>query len=149
MIMALKTEQYDSKCIFLCEPIKNKVMEEGNFIRILYANQYVTFNGIYIAVNFNDILVEKFFNKYKCNFNINTHKNIIENIKTIEENILNTYKPIGKIKQCKIYEQLKYGIIKIFNEFDSKVNNNFVLKISGIWETPLNYGLTFKFIKTV
>ena len=34
-----------------------------------------------------------------------------------------------------------YSIIGI------KQTSSFVLKISGIWETPQNYGLTYKFIK--
>jgi len=98
-------------------------------------------------INFNDITMEKYYNKYKCNFNVLNHKKTIDKIKNIEENILNIYRPAGKIKQLKIFEQLQNGNVKIFNEIDSKINNDFILKISGIWETPLNYGLTFKFIK--
>jgi hypothetical protein len=147
MIIALKLDQYEDKCIYFCEPVKNKVIEEGNFIRILYTNQFVTLNGVYIIISFNDVTVEKYYNKYKCNFNVYTHKKIIDKIRTIEENILNTYKNTGKFKQMKIYEQLQQGIIKIFNETENKINNNFILKISGIWETPLSYGLTYKFIK--
>ena len=49
----------------------------------------------------------------------------------------------------KIYEQLKNGNIKVFtNEMSYKINNNaFVLKISGVWETEQNYGVTYKFSK--
>jgi len=147
MIVALKLDQYEDNCIYFCEPIKNKIMEEGNFIRILYTNQFVTLNGVYIIINFNDITMEKYYNKYKCSFNVLTHKKIIDKIKCIEENILNIYRPYGKTKQFKIYEQLQNGIVKIFNEVDNKKNNDFILKISGIWETPINYGLTYKFIK--
>jgi hypothetical protein len=91
--------------------------------------------------------MEKYYNKYKCSFNVLTHKKIIDKIKCIEENILNIYRPYGKTKQFKIYEQLQNGIVKIFNEVDNKKNNDFILKISGIWETPINCGLTYKFIK--
>ena len=53
----------------------------------------------------------------------------------------------NKISQLKIHEQLKNGNIKLFNEVTNKNNCSFILKISGIWETHSNYGLTYKFIK--
>ena len=52
----------------------------------------------------------------------------------------------GKLYQCKIYEQLKNGNIKVFSESSDKINNTFLLKIAGIWETENEYGLTYKFI---
>jgi hypothetical protein len=140
-------DQYDNNCIFLCEPIKNNIMNEGNFIRILYSTENVTFNGIYLLLSFSDISYEKYYNKYKCNFNINLYKNILERIKVIEENILKKYNIKNKIKQFKIYDQLKSGNIKIFGEPSMKTDCLFILKISGIWETNFNYGLTYKFIK--
>jgi hypothetical protein len=55
----------------------------------------------------------------------------------------------NKTPMMKIYEQLKNGNIKIFtNELLFKTNNSaFTLKISGIWETDLYYGVTYKFFK--
>ena len=50
-------------------------------------------------------------------------------------------------KLVKIYEQLKNGNIKIFNDIGIKSSCSFILKISGIWETFSNYGLTYKFVK--
>jgi hypothetical protein len=139
-------EQYDDSNIYFCEPIKNNIMNEGNFIRILYSTNNVVLNGIYLLVSFNDIVCDKYYNKYKCVFNTNTHKNIIDSLKIIEENILKKIEIKNKLPQLKIYEQLKNGNIKLFNEVN-KTSCSFVLKISGIWETHNNYGLTYKFIK--
>jgi hypothetical protein len=47
----------------------------------------------------------------------------------------------------KINEQLKNGNLKIFTDIGNKSLCSFILKISGIWETQYNYGLTYKFIK--
>jgi hypothetical protein len=140
-------DQYEERNIFFCEPIKNNVMNEGSFIRIIYSTNNVTLNGIYLLVHITDSTSEKYYNKYKCNFNIHTHKELIEQIKLIEENILNKINIPDKLPQNKIYEQIKNGNIKIFCDSYPKVNNSFILKISGIWETPVNYGLTYKFIK--
>jgi hypothetical protein len=137
--------QYNEDNIYFCETIKNNVMNEGKFIRILYSTHNLVLNGIYLLIHINDITCDKYYNKYKCNFNTLHNKDIIDNIKTIEENILKKIE-IKKIPQLKIYEQLRNGNIKLFNEVN-KSFCSFILKISGIWETQFNYGLTYKFIK--
>jgi hypothetical protein len=78
-------------------------------------------------------------------FNVVDHKNIIDKIKLIEEQILDKLKLQNKTPQYTIYDQLKHGYIKMHNEYNSP-NMNFVLKISGIWESNTHYGVTFKFI---
>lgn len=142
-----KIEQYDANNIFFCEPIKNNVMTEGNFIRILYSPHNITFNGIYLLITLNDISCEKYYTKYKCNFSTILHKDIINNIKNIEEDLLKKYEIYNKTPQYKIFEQLKNGNFKIFTNIDNMHVCSFILKISGIWETHSNYGLTYKFIK--
>ena len=47
--------QYDENNIFFCEPIKNNIMNEGNFIRILYSTHNILLNGIYLLIKLNDI----------------------------------------------------------------------------------------------
>ena len=139
-------EQYNNNNIFFCEPIKNNIMNNGNFIRILYSTPNMMLNGVYLLINLYDVFCEKYYNKYKCSFNILNHKDILDNIKFIEEEILKKYKS-NKIPSFKIYEQIKSGYIKIFSDIGNKQQCSFILKISGIWETQQNFGLTYKFIK--
>jgi len=146
MNLVTSLEQYNNNNLFFCEPIKNNIMSEGNFIRILYSTNNVTLNGVYIFINLFNVICEKYYNKYKCLFNIETHKTIIDSLKIVEEEILKKYKTT-KIPSFKIYEQVRCGYIKVFSDVNNQQNNNFVLKISGIWETQYNYGLTYKFIK--
>lgn len=148
MNIAITLEQYDEKCIFFCDPIKNNIICDSNFIRILYSTHFVVLNGIYLLIKFNEMTLEKYYNKYKCNFSVSSHEHLIYSLKIIEETILKKFSTENKKPQFKIYEQLKSGNIKIFGDAISKQNNVFVLKISGIWETPQHYGLTYKFIKT-
>jgi hypothetical protein len=141
--------QYDDNYVFFCDPIKNTIMNDGNFIRILYSTNNITINGIYLLINLKNIYCDKYYNKYKCIFNVETHKNLIEKIKSIEENILKKFENMlyNKFPQHKIYEQFKNGYIKIFQEIQNKSDVSFILKISGIWEVNSSYGLTYKFIK--
>lgn len=147
MNLVKKIEQYDESNIFFCDPIKNNIMNEGQFIRILYSTNTIVLNGIYLYIQLTEPILEKYYNKYKCSFSTILHKELIDKIKLIEENILNKINIVNKTSQNKIYEQLKSGNIKIFCDSTPKINNSFILKISGIWETQHNYGLTYKFTK--
>ena len=140
-------EQYSDDCVYFCDPIKNTIMNDGNFIRILYSTPLFILNGIYLAVMINQLTVERYFNKYKCAFDIANNIETIHRIKHIEETILSKIKINGKMPQYKVYEQIRNGNIKVFADNIDEVTNKFLLKIAGIWETDYSYGLTYKFVK--
>jgi len=139
-------EQYNEDNVYFLEPIKNNIMNNGNFIRIIYSTSLFVLNGIYIHVNFNYTSVDKYYNKYKYSFDITQHSELIEKLRIIEERLLNKISILGKIPQFKIYEQVKNGNIKVFLDTSEKICNTFLLKIAGIWETENDYGLTYKFL---
>ena len=146
MIIVKTIDQYNENYVYFCEPIKNNIMNDGNFIRIIYSNPLFTLNGIYISLNIGYISIEKYYNKYKCIFDLLQHRDIVDKLRLLEETLLKKVNITGKLSQCKIYEQLKNGNIKVFSESSDKINNTFLLKIAGIWETENEYGLTYKFI---
>lgn len=149
-------EQYNSNYIYFLEPIKNNIMNDSSFIRIIYSDSLCMLNGVFLLVDIDNIITEKYYNKIKCTFNITDYISLIYKIKIIEESILNKIPIINKVKKCKIYEQLISGCIRIFSDEDyNKIfnnpikssNNKFILKISGFWETEYELGLTYKFVK--
>jgi hypothetical protein len=145
MILIKKLEQYEDHYVHLCDPIKNNIISDGNFFRIIYSTHDVTLNGIYLLIELKNVICEKHYNKYKYSFNVNAHNDVIENIKKIEESLLNKIK-FNKNPCFKIYEQFTNGNIKLFTEHPSNKNMRVVLKMSGIWENEFNYGLTYKFM---
>ncbi|MCJ7800858.1 MAG: hypothetical protein MUP82_00705 [Candidatus Marinimicrobia bacterium] len=148
MNIVKRIEQYDENCVFFFDPIKNNVMNEGSFIRIIYSTPNVVLNGIYILITISDIVCEKYYSKYRCLFNANAHKDLIDNLKIIEDGLLKKICIPQKVPQTKLHEQLKNGNLKIFSEIPNKSTCSFILKISGLWETQYNYGITYKFVKT-
>lgn len=140
-------DQYNEDFVYFCDPTKNTIMNDGNFIRIIYSNPFFILNGIYLEVNITHYTIEKYFNKYKCCFDVIQHKELIDKIKTIEDVLLKKINIKEKIPHYKIYEQLKVGNIKVFANNIEKSSNTYLLKIAGIWETDISYGLTYKFIK--
>ena len=141
-----KFEQFNKDYVYFFEPIKNNIINDGVFIRIIYSNELFIMNGIYLSIFFQNLIVEKYYNKYKCNFDVVMHKDIIDKLKQIEEDILNKLNIENKNPVHKIYEQVRNGNIKVFSENMEQINNMFLLKISGVWETDTNYGVTYKFI---
>jgi hypothetical protein len=139
-------EQYNEDNVYFLEPIKNNIMNNGNFIRIIYSTSLFVLNGIYININLNYISVDKYYNKYKCSFDVLQYKELIEKLRNIEEGLIKKISILGKIPQFKIYEQFKNGNIKVFSDTSDKIGNTFLLKIAGIWETETEYGLTYKFL---
>lgn len=154
-MLSIDLQDFDLKHIILCEAIKNSIILYNNFYKLLYSNEYVTFNGIYILLNLN----YSYIIKDKIFFDISNNLDIIDKLNVMEYKILDILN-IKKEKQLKLKEFLKNGIIKFsysdYHEIDNnfiklkKINNinieNFILKISGIWENKDNIGITFKII---
>lgn len=140
-------EQFEIESVYFTEPIKNNIINDSSFVRILYSTNTFVLNGIFLLVNFNNIVFEKYFNKYKCSYDVSSNKDIIEKIRLIELDIIKKASLCikNKIGQSKIYEQISLGNLKLYSDNINKYNNTFILKISGIWETDNYYGLTYKF----
>ena len=165
MNLATELDQFREENVYFCDSIRNNIMTEGNFIRILYSNECITFNGVYLLIHLTENLSDfsssssssfpsslSHFNKFKCTFNTTIHKDIIHQIKMIEEGILSKVNIINKTKLYKIHEQLCTGNVKLFTDTTHNQQNHnhncssFILKISGVWETKYQFGLTFKFL---
>jgi superfamily I DNA and/or RNA helicase len=104
-------------------------------------------NGIYLLIHINNVSTEKYYNKLKCHFDVSAYKDLIDKLFLIEDNIIKKINIKDKTPQYKIHEQLKTGNIKIYSENISGTNSTYILKIAGIWETEMHYGITYKFIK--
>jgi len=89
-----------------------------------------------------------YFKKIKVKYDITNNKDLLKFIFKVEENILNKYPSLKKQKKI-IFDTMSTGSIKLFPNDINDLNNGkntFILKISGIWEDPQEYGLTYKII---
>lgn len=145
MNVAVDMNEFNINNVFYQKPINNTVMDDSNFIRILYSNELITINGIFIKINLKIESIDAYYNKYRCAYQENLNREVINNIKNLESLILHNYKS-SKKPAYKIKEQLDTMSIKIFTETNvRKVPSEFILKISGLWETSTEYGITYKF----
>jgi hypothetical protein len=145
----------DYNAIIINEPIKNSVLQYNYFYKLLYSTNIVVLTSIFTLFELNNVILEN----DKALFNKNTtNDSVFNKLIQLEEYLLNLINN-SKAKQYKfkeLYENqyIKYSLFddidkfnnyKYVNTLDEK-NNKFILKISGIWESKENVGLTFKII---
>ena len=140
---------FDKNNIIINDKTKNNIMPNSYFSRILYSNENITLNGLYLFFTFQNIRVVNSYKKKLFYIEQNAHnKKTINQISFIEKQIINKYFSC-KTKRYNIQNQLLQNSLKMFNE-DIKEGNynkcNFILKISGIWENRNEFGLTYKFL---
>ena len=151
-MIAENAENINTNHIIICDPIKNSVIQYSNFYKIVYSNELISLNGLYILFHLNIINQ----NKEKIIFDYDENKKIINIISSIEEYLLNLINS-NKNKIYKITDLLNNGYIKYcYNDNtinnisyltnQNNINKSFILKISGLWETKDNIGVTFKII---
>jgi len=146
MNLILEPNDYKDHYVFFNESVKNTVMDDSSFIRIIYSNKNFTLNGIYFKLAFvYDTTYDNFFK--------NSHNNqLLIFIKKMEKSILTLYN-IDKPFSYKLNDHLSNNINKLYSDSNKNYNYynynnklNIILKISGIWETSSKIGLTFKLI---
>ena len=145
MNLILEYQTFNEKNIFFLEPVKNTVINDSNFIRIIYSNKDFILNGVYIKVNINKDILQKQKSVIEENKLLNENEAVFYFIEKLEKYILNKYKS-KNTKNYKIKEQIIYLINKINNCNNNRNIFSYILKISGLWETDSEIGITYKFI---
>ena len=153
MNIALNIDDFHLNNIYFNEPIENTIIEDSKFIKLIYSNNDVVLNGLFLFLNIKPIQKEVYFKKIKYFFDLNNNTQKLNKIFQIEESILNLYNN-NKNKKNIIKDVLKSGILKLFPNYEDEIQNNrvtndvnnFILKISGIWENNEEIGITYKII---
>jgi len=142
--------------IHFLETKKNIIMD-GNFTKIVYSDEWLTMNGIYITFPIQTLFADKIINKNIVHYNTNAPQNIqlIKDLARLEQNIIGYYKRVYSNERRvnnSLAAQLHSGNLKMYKEFnyDKSIihkNPRYILKISGIWENADEIGITYKFIE--
>ena len=62
MNVVIKEEQFKISNIYYTEPIQNIIMDNSQFIKIVYSNQDIMMSGIFLLVELKHITKESYFN---------------------------------------------------------------------------------------
>jgi hypothetical protein len=147
----LETINYEA--IILNEAVKNSVIQYNYFYKILYSTNILVLSSIFTIFELTNVNMDNesiSFNKTNTNFDV------FNKLIALEEYLLKLLNsPKTKMYRFKeIYDNRTFRFV--YNETNEILNNNvntistknnqFVLKISGLWESKESIGLTFKFI---
>jgi hypothetical protein len=140
---------FDIKNIFLSE-IKDNTIINGVFIKVIYSSNLITLNGIFLLFPIIEPERRIYNGKQYLFFKQQDNMHIIDMFEKIERNIISLY--YGNSSKTIVYtihKQLKNGMIKFYQYSDIKLSlePQYYMKISGIWETATEIGLTYKLIQ--
>jgi hypothetical protein len=154
MNFILNINDFQIENLHLFEKKKNIVID-GIFTKMIYSDNLLSMNGIYLNFPLELNLNQNTYNNKNIFFYSHTknNNNYIKELSLIEDSIINYYKyfyNVNKENSIVLKKQLQSGFFKLYKEQsnDKKSGNvKFVLKISGIWETKNEIGVTFKLLE--
>lgn len=150
--IVIDSNKFDINYLYFLQKVKNNVKQNSHFSRLIYSNEYFSLKNLYIPFTLENIQYKDQYLKTNILFNEAENQQNLIQIYNIENEILTKY--ISDIDEdldpnFGIYNQCKLNFIKIFKNnivLPEKNKITIYIKISGIWQTGHNIGLTYKFV---
>jgi hypothetical protein len=172
MNLLCEIPHFDHNNVFFLDTKRNMVIE-GKFTKLIYSDATVALNGIYLYCPIQGKFLDNTShinrqqqhqqryedtddmgrNKVCFQFSLLNTFNIhlMKELTRIEHEIIEHYKDIFQVQKSNMYtlrNQLKNGMIKIMcRSTKTELHHQIVIKISGVWETDYNVGITYKFLQ--
>jgi hypothetical protein len=158
MNITLDISNFQLGYLYFLNPKQNIIMD-GTFSKIIYSNEYLSLNSIYLHLPLEIQSIDRTMSKNIAKFSNDSVKNtfLIQELVKIENRIIEYYKQTHPNKQGKtpltsLSKQLSFGALRLYKDFsmnayDKKNSLQFILKISGIWESQHEIGITYKIME--
>jgi len=155
MNIILDNSNFQLGYMYFLQPKQNIIMD-GTFSKIIYSDECFSLNSVYLSMPLEIQSIERNGNKYIARLCLDSsHNNVfIQELSKIENRIIEYYKQThpnngSKNSVVSIYKQLMSGTIKLYSvkKDGQAISPQFILKISGIWESQSDIGLTYKIIE--
>ena len=151
MYIVTNAEDVRPEYIMTLAPVKNTVMEQSNFIRLLYSDAVIALSGLHVRARLYASKVEQYFNKYRCIVDVDKSAAGIKELVALERLVLVQASIQDRKPVHKIADQLRMGTFKLFSDETETPKGGrkciYILKMSGIWVTDSEYGVTYKFME--
>jgi hypothetical protein len=143
---------------------KTNIIMDGVFTKIVYSNNCMSMNGLYIDFPITNIVTNRIHSKSIIQLDTVNNKDIIHKLIDIENKLLSYYVQYfssshtniscdkrTNVKKTIVYtlkNQFQSGVMKYYKEYDSYSKPElFYIKIAGIWENQHEIGITVKLIE--
>jgi hypothetical protein len=144
MIAAMDIPQFHAENIYMCKPIKNKIMAGGMFSRIIYSSDSISMNGIYLTFDLSGHICEIYPSKFKIQFapiacgsakissaTLEYTPGVIKSMCDMERRILASISIPGKTPLYKLRDQLVQNNFKFFWLSDNMSNTFNTIRTSS------------------
>jgi GTPase involved in cell partitioning and DNA repair len=133
---------------------RKNIILDGKFTKITNSDEFFSTNGVYVHTPFQLTTIDRQSNKTFLKFQIVNKQNakLITGLSQIEQSILEYYKHLlnsNKQIVLSLSDNMKNGCVKLYRECFQNDSNNYIIKISGVWEDQTRIGLTFKFLDAI
>jgi len=159
MNVVLNISDFSIENVFFLEK-KTNIVFNGVFTKIMYSNELFLMNGIYFKFPLEIQKINENPNKIYALFQVYNKINIktVQEFTGVELSILEQYKRMNNCNKKinnSLSKQMYSGFVKIFCVQDNKnpviepnTTVSFVMKISGVWETNDEIGITYKLYRS-
>jgi len=144
-VLAHPLSSHNCKNIYFGDPVRNCLLSDGTFSRIIYSDDTCALNGVSLKLSFRHARFERHYGRTRFHFDANANAESMEQICNIEQTILSMIGIQHKSPVYGIREQLEMSSIEYKSSDGSPCD--IVLKIAGIWESTSQYGIAYKFFK--
>lgn len=141
-ILSLSIDHYDANMFHFLDSKPNLLME-GYFTKMIYASPCFSLNSIYLQF---PIKVHPCHTNHFA-FDYLNNKTVISMFKTLEIRLLELYacaRNLTKKPILSISNMMNNGHLKLYQHH----HLNLIMKLSGIWESETEFGVTFKVMDT-
>jgi len=168
MLLLLTLQQIDLNHVYFAESIPNTILYGGHFKRIMYSSPHFGLNGITLTFDLKHVRVNRIAacveqrpslekhahlaDKVKVAFDLradqadHSNRDICMMLSDIEYGILHRIAS-NKEKVLKLTGALQHGVLKVVlkTEGNTHISTHMkcIIKISGVWETDTQIGLTY------
>lgn len=161
MNIAVDLSRFTTNNVLYLDPTNNIIIN-GTFAKMNYITEWFTMNGIYLMFPIEISSIDGSDTKMVMKYNPHTHRNaqLIQDLTRIEHRLIDNYlqtRPRHTHKKIVLSKQLYNGGMKIYKEkayveetkeYLPRNKTYYMIKISGIWETENECGITYKLFET-
>ena len=150
MLLLLDKDTYNSKFIILQDPVKNILRHGCEFLRVIYSNENISLNGLYIEFKIiKSSIVRQKNNTMRLKVNKSDNRGCYDDLFQIEKDILALVSPNITKTYALRTEITKIKMLKI-NDFSDNVgfyeNLSCILRVFGVWKDNEKCGLNYQII---
>ena len=140
--LTLDIDAVDPSCLYLADPVPNAVLPRGEFHRVCYSNGSLSLRGVYIILPCRLLQDRRNLGWKNCRASCSC--NDLNRLDAIEK-ALTALVP-GTKGNWRLKDVLSDGPIRFNMQIPRDKIKQIVVKISGVWSTKKDCGLTYKLI---